>query len=37
MKIAEQAIFIDRGRSVWKGTIRQLKKEKKTMNRYLAV
>lgn len=37
MKIAEQAIIIDRGRNVWKGTIRQLKKEKKTMNRYLAV
>ena len=37
MNIAEEAIIIDRGKNVWKGNINQLKKNKKIMNKYLAV
>ena len=37
MKIAEEAIIIDRGKNVWEGKINQLKNNKNIMNKYLAV
>ena len=37
MKVAKQAIIIDKGKSVWNGSITELNKDKKTRDKYLAI
>ena len=37
MKVAKQAIIIDKGQSVWNGSIKDLNKDKKTRDKYLAI
>ena len=37
MKVAKQAIIIDKGQSVWNGSIKELNKDKKTRDKYLAI
>ena len=37
MKVAKQAIIIDKGKSVWNGSIKELNKDKKTRDKYLAI
>lgn len=37
MNIAQEAIIIDKGKNVWEGNINELKKDKKTRDKYLAV
>ena len=37
MKVAKEAIIIDKGQSVWKGSIKDLNKDKKTRDKYLAI
>ena len=37
LEVAEEAIIIDRGRSVWNGSIKDLQKDTKTRDKYLAI
>ena len=37
MKVAKEAIIIDKGQSVWSGSIKELNKDKKTRDKYLAL
>ena len=37
MKVAKEAIIIDKGQSVWSGSIKELNKDKKTRDKYLAI
>ena len=37
MKVAKEAIIIDKGQSVWNGSIKELNKDKKTRDKYLAI
>ncbi len=37
MKVAKQAIIIDKGKAVWNGSITELNKDKKTRDKYLAI
>tara|TARA_B100000686_G_scaffold93040_1_gene99445 strand:- start:16981 stop:17688 length:708 start_codon:yes stop_codon:yes gene_type:complete len=37
MKVAKEAIIIDKGQSVWEGSIKDLNKDKKTRDKYLAI
>ena len=37
MKVAKQAIIIDKGQSVWNGSIKDLNKDKETRDKYLAI
>ena len=37
MNIAQEAIIMDKGKNVWEGNINELKKDKKTRDKYLAV
>ena len=37
MKVAKEAIIIDKGQSVWEGSIKNLNRDKKTRDKYLAI
>ena len=37
LEVAEEAIIIDRGRSVWNGSLKDLQKDTKTRDKYLAI
>ena len=37
LEVAEEAIIIDRGRSVWNGSLKDLQKNTKTRDKYLAI
>jgi branched-chain amino acid transport system ATP-binding protein len=37
LEVAEEAIIIDRGRSVWNGSLKELQKDTKTRDKYLAI
>jgi branched-chain amino acid transport system ATP-binding protein len=37
LEVAEEAIIIDRGRSVWNGSLKDLQKDNKTRDKYLAI
>ena len=37
MKVAKEAIIIDKGQSVWSGSIKELNKDKKTRDKYLVI
>ncbi|MBT6881116.1 MAG: ATP-binding cassette domain-containing protein, partial [Flavobacterium sp.] len=37
LEVAEEAIIIDRGKSVWNGSLKDLQKDTKTRDKYLAI
>jgi len=37
LEVAEEAIIIDRGKSVWNGSLKELQKDTKTRDKYLAI
>ena len=37
MEVAEKAIIIDRGEAVWNGSLKELQKDTKTRDKYLAI